>query len=584
MKSELSNMRNHDLSEIYLDHETAILRQAEDENRLEVARLRERLLQDAGNPSAYLDLANALGKDPSCLDLLREGLANCTPDINLYKRAIKELWKANRTDEALEVIRRAEGVLPDANFLKFGAALILPILYETPEQIRYYRERFTSGLKSLIAGVDLDTPEARRSALDVISWRTNYHLAYQGQNDRELQTQYGQLVHRIMAANYPEWTQPLHMPSPPVNGKIRVGYVSMLFQRHTVSKFFLGWLTEHDRNRFEVYTYHLGEWAATDEARRASDRFRHIPGDLERTCRAILADNLHILVFLDLGMFALMTQLAALRLAPIQCATWGHPVTSGLPTVDYFLSSELMEPKDGQDHYSERLIRLPGIGVCYPRPVIPRPLLNKPRSHFGLRDDRTVCWCGQSNYKYLPQHDDLFARIAKRLPCVEFAFVVSRASVGEHLRRRLERGFAAEGIRAEDHCVMVPFLHALDYWNLYFVSDIFLDSLEFSGGATTLEAIASGLPVVTVPGRFMRGRQSYAILRQLDVTETIARDKEEYVDIAVRLGSDKGWRAQVREKMKANHARLYSDTTCVHALEDFFRSAVSERRAIEVLP
>ena len=73
----------------------------------------------------------------------------------------------------------------------------------------------------------------------------------------------------------------------------------------------------------------------------------------------------------------LMTQLAALRLAPIQCVTWGHPVTSGLPTVDYFLSSELMEPKDGQDHYSERLIRLPGIGVCYAKPVIPRPLLNK---------------------------------------------------------------------------------------------------------------------------------------------------------------------------------------------------------------
>jgi predicted O-linked N-acetylglucosamine transferase (SPINDLY family) len=578
MKSELSKSRNRDLSEIYLNHESAILRQVEDQDRLEVARLRDRLLQEACNPSAYLDLANALGKHPSALDVLREGLARCRPDVELYKRAIVELWKANRTDEALEVIHRAEAVLPDANFLKFGAALILPILYETPEQIKYYRERFTSGLKSLVAGVHLDSPEARRSALDIISWRTNFYLAYQGQNDRELQQQYGQLVHRIMAANYPEWNQPLNMPSLPVDGKIRVGYVSMLFHRHPVSKFFLGWLAEQDRNRFEVFTYHLGDWAASEEARRASDHFHHIPEDLERTCRAILADDLHILVFLDIGMFALMTQLAALRLAPVQCATWGHPVTSGLPTVDYFISSELMEPKDGQDHYSERLIRLPGIGVCYPKPVIPRPLLKKLRSHFGLREGRAVCWCGQSNYKYLPQHDDLFARIAKRLPCVEFAFVVSRACVGEHLRRRLQRAFAVEGIRAEDHCVLIPFLHTIDYWNLYLVSDFFLDSLEFCGGTTTLEAIASELPVVTLPGRFMRGRQSYGILRQLDVTETIARDKEDYVDIAVRLGSDKEWRAQIREKMRANHARLYSDTTCVHALEDFFRSVVSEPR------
>ena len=352
MKSEPSNSRNRDLSEIYLDQETAVLRQVEEENRLEIARLRDRLLQDTGNPSAYLDLAKALGKHASALDVLREGLARCRPDVELYKRAIVGLWKANRTDEALEVIHRAEAALPDASFLKFGAALILPILYETPEQIRYYRQRFTSGLKSLIDGVQLDSPEAQRSALDIINWRTNFYLAYQGQNDRELQEQYGRLVHRIMAANYPEWTQPLNMPSLPVDGKIRVGYVSALFKRHSVSKTHLGWLVEQDRNGFEVFTYHLGDWAASEEARRASDHLRHIPQDLEQSCRAILADDLHILVFLDIGMYPLMTQLAALRLAPVQCATWGHPVTSGLPTVDYFLSSELMEPKDG--HRSRR--------------------------------------------------------------------------------------------------------------------------------------------------------------------------------------------------------------------------------------
>jgi predicted O-linked N-acetylglucosamine transferase (SPINDLY family) len=572
-------LRDRDLAEIYRDEQAAFLRKSEENYQLELARLRERLSQNAGNPGAYLDLANALGQDPRALEVLREGIARCQPDGDLYKRAVEELWRSNRTEEALEVIRCAQAVLPEAHFLKFGEALILPILYETPEQLKYYRERFSSGLDRLIATMRLDSPEGRRAALEVISWRTNFYLAYQGQDDRELQQQYGQLVHRIMAANYPQWTQPLAMPRLSDAGKIRVGYVSQCFRKHSVSRLFLGWLIERDRNEFEVFAYHVGRWAdaGTDEARQVSDHFYHFPDELERTCQTILEDQPHILVFLDIGMGALMTKLAALRLAPLQCVSWGHPVTTGLPTVDYFLSSQLMEPEDGQNHYSERLIRLPGIGVCYRKPVIPRALLTKPRGHFGLHEGRAVFWCGQSPFKYLPQHDDVFAGIAKHLPTAEFAFLAGRTSRREDFRRRLERAFAAQGMRAEDHCVLLPEQGIIDYWNYLAVADIFLDSLEWSGGNTTLDAIASGLPVVTLPGRFMRGRHGYGILSQLGVTETIACNKEEYVDIAVRLGQDRAWRAQIVMAMKANQDRVFSRTECVRALEDFFQSVVQER-------
>ncbi len=92
-----------------------------------------------------------------------------------------------------------------------------------------------------------------------------------------------------------------------------------------------------------------------------------------------------------------------------------------------------------------------------------------------------------------------------------------------------------------------------------------------------MEAIACGLPIVTLPGRFLRGRQSYGVLTQLGVTDTIARDKQEYVDIAVRLGQDRAWRAQIVERMKANHGLLFGDTRSVRALEDFYGSVVAER-------
>src|SRR5205807_137825 len=111
---------------------------------------------------------------------------------------------------------------------------------------------------------------------------------------------------------------------------------------------YLRWLQGHDRDRFEVYAYHVGVLTdhVTEDVRRASTKFGHFPDSWQEAAQAIRRDNLHVLVLLDIGMHPAMTLLAGLRLAPVQCMGWGHSVTSGLPTVSYFLSSALMEPPD----------------------------------------------------------------------------------------------------------------------------------------------------------------------------------------------------------------------------------------------
>jgi predicted O-linked N-acetylglucosamine transferase (SPINDLY family) len=218
-------------------------------------------------------------------------------------------------------------------------------------------------------------------------------------------------------------------------------------------------------------------------------------------------------------------------------------VTSGLPTVDYFLSNALMEPPNGQDHYSEQLIKLPGIGICCQKPVIPRALLEKSRRDFGLREDAVLYLSCQSIFKYLPQHDDVFPAIAKRVPGAQFVFLIPNDYVQANFRRRLELAFAAGELLAKNYCVCLPRQDILDYWNLNLLADVYLDTIEWSGFITTLEAIACRLPIVTLPGQFMRGRQSCAILTEFGVTETIAGDKSDYIDIAIRLGVEHAWRA-----------------------------------------
>ena len=551
------------------------------EQRLEQARAFVR--ENDRDPNAYIAAARSckqLGQLYEALDILRTGLDRCDPSPSLYEYYVERLEKCNRTEEAIAAAREATLLFPDDLIFRVREALLLPIFYDSKEQVVDYRNRFTEGLHRLISEVRLDTLLDQSRALNAIGKHSNKYLPYQGQNDRELQTLYGTWVARIMSANFPELPQ--HVPMPPVDGKIRVGYLSALSARFldtSSAKLFGGWINEHDRKQFEIFAYHADRTAdpTAEHVRRWNTSFRQLSGDVHAITRAIRADQLHVLVYLDFGIHPRMAPLAALRLAPVQCVTWDTPLTSGIPAMDYFLSSDLMEPGDAQEHYSEDLVRLPGVGVSFTKPVIPKVILTKTRRDFGLREDAVIYLCCQSVFKYSPQQDVIVAQIAKRVPRSQFVFLVTNEVVKRDFKNRMDRAFAASGLSAGDYCVWLREMHVLDFWNLNLVADVFLDTIGWSGGVTAFEAIACGLPVVTLPGKLMRARHSYAILTQLGVSETIATDADDYVDIAVQIGLDRNWQQGVVDHMVAGYSHLYSDVRSVRALEDFYRGATKKR-------
>jgi predicted O-linked N-acetylglucosamine transferase (SPINDLY family) len=326
-----------------------------------------------------------------------------------------------------------------------------------------------------------------------------------------------------------------------------------------------------------VFTYQIRKPAnwTSGELEQASDQFKVLTGDFASTCAAIREDRLDAAVLLDVGMVPHMSLLAASRLAPVQCTTWGHPETSGSPMIDCYFSSELMEPADGDQHYTEKLERLPGIGVCYQRPLIPKPLIDARREKFGLHPHAVVYLCSQSAWKYLPTYDRVLIEIAKRVPVAQFVFLSHRPEIGATLRARIEKAFREAGMDAARHCVFLPLLGKLDFWAINLVADVFLDSIGWSGFNTTMEAVACGLPVVTLPGQLMRGRHSYAILRQLGVTGTIAANEEEYISMAARLSEDRQWREGIVREMSAGESRLFADTRSIRAVEDWLVNATN---------
>ena len=246
----------------------------------------------------------------------------------------------------------------------------------------------------------------------------------------------------------------------PVAGeRIRLGIVSGFFCDHTLLKLFLeGWLTQLDRGRFEVTGCHTGRVTDAQTARCAGlcDRFVHGLPSGAAWREAISAAAPHVLLYPEIGIDPMAGRLAALRLAPVQCVTWGHPETTGMPTIDYFLSSEMMEPPDGDSHYTERLVRLPHLGLCY----TPDAAAGSTPERIGNNLDAPapVFWSGQALYKYLPRYDAIFPRIAAELGACRFVFIAfaKNPRVTDVFRNRLWEAFAAAGLDAGRHVVILP--------------------------------------------------------------------------------------------------------------------------------
>jgi CRISPR-associated protein Csy1 len=320
-----------------------------------------------------------------------------------------------------------------------------------------------------------------------------------------------------------------------------------------------------------VHVYACGERDAfTDEVQSHVDQLTHFADDdtaLLAMANAVSADSLDVLIYPEIGMEPVIEKLAAMRLAPLQCALWGHPVTTGLPTMDVFLSAAALEPGNALTHYRERLQLLPGLGTCYPAPPAPSSLN---RAALGLPPDGTLAVCAQSPFKWNPGFTRATAEILLRSPEVKLVVfdspLASRSRVFDDYLRHF---FAPLGIDIVARVVRLPQRSRADFLAVLAHCDVALDTFGFSGGNTSLDALSVGLPVVTLPGEFMRGRQTFAMLKALqsDTCDAlIAHDEAGYVELATRILRDAPTRNAARAAISANSHKLFDDPEPVAAL------------------
>ena len=253
------------------------------------------------------------------------------------------------------------------------------------------------------------------------------------------------------------------------------------------------------------------------------------------------------------------------RTAPVQCATWGWPITSGVPEIDYYLSCGLLEPPDAQAHYSEELVLFKQLPSYYFRPPVPEPL--RPRAAFGLGSRDNLYLCTQNLRKVHPEMDALIGEILRKDTQGRMLFIQDgQPGVTDLLRKRLQRTIPD----VSDRIQFLARLPEVDYLNVVALADVILDSLHYCGGAnTSYDAFAAGTPMITLPTEFHRGRYTAAAYRQMGVETLIASSAQEYVDLAVRVATEVDFRAQVSAEILENNDILFEDGDAVVELADF---------------
>ena len=487
---------------------------------------------------------------------------------------------------ALDAYQRSLELRPDDLTTTARAALLLPNIYASEAHLAACRERYERGVDHLLANVEVLSQGINRERFGN-SAASNFLLAYQGGDDTQLQRRYGDFIHKLLSHAIPGQANAIKLQKRNTAAcrRIRVGFLSHFFFNSTVGNYFASWITDLDRSVFEVFVYHkhVVEDELAAQFRQTGDHYVQAEENFTFFSQRIAADALDILIYPELGMDMMCFLMAALRLAPVQISAWGHPVTPGLASIDYYLSCAAMEPINAQMHYNERLLTLPGIGTRYALSTVSGVAASRTRADFQLPENANLYLCSQSLFKVHPANDRLLvAAMANDPKGVLVMFAGQNEGVTQRFVARLSKAFAEQALAPQGRVKLLPYSSHDDFKRINALCDVMLDTLHWSGGNTSLDALAMGLPTVTLPGEFMRGRQTMGMLTLLGVEELIASTLDEYLALAKRVATDRPYRDALSKKILANTARLFNDPAPTAALGTILQAL--GREVIEGLP
>lgn len=467
-----------------------------------------------------------------------------------------------RTEEAQTAFEHAFEICQEPQ-LKLRAATLCPSVMPTDTAIDQFREQVSATLTTF----ENASVQFQPNRLVDSNCQPPFYLPYHGKNDRAIKERYG----KLFQSSFPQ-TDPK-----PVDGPTHVCLTYPPRREAVFLRFMLG-IVERlcgDDLHLTIAGPPQGNTRIANRLRQSPTnlRFVNTPTKIHQTAEVLRTVGAHILFHFEVGTDSFGYFLPYYNLAPIQCTSWGVPVTTGIPGMNYFISSQLLEGPDAESHYSEQLVRLETMPVHYARPTVAGDRFE--RDHWGFTADQNLYLCPQSLFKFHPQFDEALRSILRNDPQGQLVLIEAEYQPWtELLRQRFEQTMPDVANRV----AFVPRQSQEGFSSLLQCCDVVLDPLHFGGGATTYEALGVGVPIVTLPGTYMRGRVTAGCYAKMGMTQCIASSIQEYTTLANELATDKDRQHQTRSEIRARNETLFEDRQAVDQLREFFHSAAQTAR------
>lgn len=434
----------------------------------------------------------------------------------------------------------------------------------------YHNDDLDTNRKQLLENIELlkqyYPQELYFSSVEELYWAcpvTNllFSISYQNRNNKIILENYSSLMRKICPdLTYDVITGKTH----PKNNKPRVLFLSsFLTADSSVLRDRMGIIIKLPRDKFEVFyaSYDdVGNIKGTisKHVNQMMDKnYIKLGDDFNENRKTISRHNFDIIIYCELGMRMLPYWLAYSRLAPVQITTWGHSETSGINTIDYFVSSKFFEHEKAQNHYSEKLIMMNSLSTYYfpPSQIMVNNYKYKTRKELNIEDNVNIYGCIQSSFKISKEFERMMYHILDK----DKNGRIFMSYYKPFCKSQMDRIYETFGEEKFKRLVFYPALDINSYLNMVKIMDVMLDPYPFGGCNTSYEAFDYGVPVVTMPTRFINGRFTFGLYKKMGFIDMIATTAENYVKIATKCAVDKQWRQTIVDKINANKYTIFME-------------------------
>jgi protein O-GlcNAc transferase len=399
-----------------------------------------------------------------------------------------------------------------------------------------------------------------------------YYLQFHGRDNRPLKEAYAR-VFRNCRCDAPHFKAGLR------SGKPRVGFVVTDGHEGVFLRYLAGVLTRLDREAFDpvLICSAAGELRLRPEIPPESVETFVIPSGFDKIVERVREGRFAVLYHWEVGSDVTNYFLPFFQLAPVQCTGAGLPDTSGISQIDYFLSSDVCEPQRAERQYTEQLIRSPSL-LTWQKRMRP-PATAATRADFGVRDHEHFYLCPHKIEKFHPDFDGLLGTILRRDP--DGVLIIPKDSQG-HAARKLGNRLRVALPHLIDRIRFAPYQSVDGYFRMVQAADVLLDPIYYGGGLTSLDGLSLNKPIVTLPGQFVRGRYTFGFYHTMGVTDCVAASADDYVERAVRLGTDREWRWHVENRIRETSDVLFESADSIAEYDRIFRQLVDEAMTKEM--